>query len=267
MHGCISLARRAPFFRFGILTTPRTTQRNATRCDAIPSTTQHINNTSTTKRNESQHPGETVATQAKRIGARWKLVAQSEKERLQALAREEKQRLAVELEAYRTKYGDAIEEHCGSNGNGKNSHHGGGDDLVFPLARIRKIAKLDPEVKTLSKEALQLVVKATEMALSKLGNECVKTARIRNRRTLLPEDVAHACKHGAFSFLKDDVGDLTKALAETADQKKREAAAAANGGAAPSKSETARREAASGSKPLTSYFGAAASSSSSKSKP
>ena len=35
------------------------------------------------------------------------------------------------------------------------------DEMLFPLARIRKIMKLDPEVKTVSKEAALLVGKAT----------------------------------------------------------------------------------------------------------
>ena len=242
---------------------------------------QHSSTTSINQRttnqsiNNAQHPGETVATQAKRIGARWKAAAPSEKERLQTLAKEEKQRLAVELEEYLTKYGDALAED-GNNNNNSNTNNNG-DDPFFPLARIRKIAKLDPEVKTLSKEALQLVVRATEMALAKLGNECVKTARIKNRRTLMPEDVARVCAHGVFSFLKDDVRDLTRALAESSKQKKQEAALSAGAGAnnngnnnnnnnngaiaATSKSEKARQEAASGSKPLTSYFGTAPSNS------
>lgn len=35
------------------------------------------------------------------------------------------------------------------------------EEMLFPLARVRRIMKLDPEVKTISKEAAMLVAKAT----------------------------------------------------------------------------------------------------------
>eukprot|EP00536_Pseudo-nitzschia_multiseries_P007044 jgi/Psemu1/286854/fgenesh1_pg.157_\ len=215
-------------------------------------------------RNTAQHPGETVASQAKRIGARWKSIPQSEKERFQALAAREKEVARSELEAYRALYGDQALDDAHAHADNNDDHEG---DLVFPVARIRKIAKLDPEVKTLSKEALQLVVKSTEMALAKLGAECVKVARIQNRRTLLPEDVAHVCAHrDVFGFLRDDIKDLALALAERKNNdgssSSSSAAAGASGsgsgsGGSNNKNEKARREAATGSKPLTSYFGVA----------
>ena len=207
-----------------------------------------------------QHPGEGVASQAKRIGAKWQLISPEDKERFQNMAANERKRVAAELEAYREQFGDDdIED------NNINSE----DDLIFPVARIRRIAKLDPEVKTLSKEALQLVVKSAELALSKLGQETVKVARIQNRRTILPEDVAHVCAHREiFQFLKDDIKDLTK---EMMNQKKDKLLAAKSVGGddgggtgttttttATSKKEAARVAAAVGSKPLTSYFGVAA---------
>eukprot|EP00537_Pseudo-nitzschia_pungens_P013994 CAMPEP_0172385930 /NCGR_PEP_ID=MMETSP1061-20121228/3536_1 /TAXON_ID=37318 /ORGANISM="Pseudo-nitzschia pungens, Strain cf. pungens" /LENGTH=391 /DNA_ID=CAMNT_0013115125 /DNA_START=300 /DNA_END=1475 /DNA_ORIENTATION=- len=208
---------------------------------------------------QKEHPGETVASQAKRIGARWKSIPQSEKERFQAVAAREKEAARIELEAYRALHGDKALETAQQHPHHDESHEAAGD-LVFPVARIRKIAKLDPEVKTLSKEALQLVVRSTEMALAKLGAECVKVARIQNRRTLLPEDVAHVCAHrDVFGFLKDDIRDLAVALAERKNESSSSSSAAAAAAAGSnSKTEKARREAAAGSKPLTSYFGVAA---------
>jgi len=210
---------------------------------------------------QKEHPGETVASQAKRIGARWKSIPQSEKERFQAVAAREKETARIELEAYRALHGDKAPETAQQHPHHDESHEAAGD-LVFPVARIRKIAKLDPEVKTLSKEALQLVVRSTEMALAKLGAECVKVARIQNRRTLLPEDVAHVCAHrDVFGFLKDDIRDLAVALAERKNESSSSAAAAVGSN---SKTEKARREAAAGSKPLTSYFGVAAAAAANK---
>lgn len=128
--------------------------------------------------------------------------------------------------------------------------------LVFPVARIRRIAKLDPEVKNLSKEAIHLVVKAAELFTAQLGQETAGVARIQNRRTLLPQDVAHVCRHvSSFQFLKDDIQDL---VAQKVRQQ--EESNAENGGGAGkniSKKDAQREAAAAGSKPLTAYFGAA----------
>jgi histone H3/H4 len=83
--------------------------------------------------------------------------------------------------------------------------------LVFPLARLRKITKLDPDVKGLSKEALLLITKCAEMVTTKLGQETVKVAQLQNRRKLLPEDVAQVCAtREQFLFLREDVKDLMK---------------------------------------------------------
>lgn len=210
---------------------------------------------------QKEHPGEGVASQAKKIGAKWQSLSGDEKEAFRALATKEKERIAAELEAYleqqQQQHGgtDAFPDHD-DDANGNNNNNGNGNDLlVFPVARIRKIAKLDPEVKTLSKEALHLVVRSAELVLAKLGRESVKVARLQNRRTLLPDDVAHVCAHReAFRFLKDDISDLKK------QQQRQQQSEQGGGGGGGNKKEAAKLAAASGSKPLTSYFGAAAAS-------
>jgi DNA-directed RNA polymerase I subunit RPA43 len=79
----------------------------------------------------------------------------------------------------------------------------------MPVARVKKICKLDPEVKNLTKEGLLMVTKAAELVLVKLGKECVKTAQIQNRRKLLPDDLAQVCSvREQFLFLREDIQDL-----------------------------------------------------------
>jgi len=91
--------------------------------------------------------------------------------------------------------------------------HPSNSGLIFPVARIKKIAKLDPEVRGMSKDALLLITRCAELATSKLGLESVKVARAQNRRKLLPEDVAHVCStREQFIFLKDDIKDLVREL-------------------------------------------------------
>ena len=142
-------------------------------------------------------------------------------------------------------------------------------DLILPVARIRKIAKLDPEIKNLSKEAITLVTKCTELFTASLGKETTKIARTQNRRKLLPEDVAHVCRHrDQYQFLKDDIKDLIKFQKEQKENNMAAAAAAAaatagdNGDASSSNNQLRSSSsidknqlAAQGSKPLTAYFG------------
>ena len=107
----------------------------------------------------------------------------------------------------------------GSNADG-NAGGGGGennddDALLFPVARIRKICKLDPDVKGISKESAILITKATELFTTKLAKECVIMAQMQNRRKLLPEDVVEVCSvKEAFMFLRSDLIDLRKAQVE-----------------------------------------------------
>ena len=119
--------------------------------------------------------------------------------------------------------------------------------MDFPVARIRKICKLDPEVRGLSKEALLLVTKCAELSLEKLGKESVQVAQLQNRRKLLPDDVAHVCAHREqFLFLKDDVKDLLRSIEAMNEEK--------GGSSSSIKVDDARQKAAAGSKPLTAYF-------------
>jgi histone H3/H4 len=83
--------------------------------------------------------------------------------------------------------------------------------LQLPAARIRKICKLDPQVKGLSKEALALITKCAEKMTVKLGMETLNVAQLQNRRTILIDDVAHVCANREqFLFLKEDLRDLQK---------------------------------------------------------
>ena len=66
-----------------------------------------------------------------------------------------------------------------------------------------------PHVRGISKEALLLITKVTEMVTIQLGEECIKTAHIQNRRTLVPQDIVDVCHvRESFFFLKDDITDL-----------------------------------------------------------
>jgi histone H3/H4 len=175
------------------------------------------------------------------MGQMWSSLPTEEKESYQQRAAQERERIAKELEAWKAA-GGVLETDNGGDGSQKDP-----SALIFPLGRIRKICKLDPEVRGMSKEALLLITKCAELATSKLGQETVRVAQLQNRRKLLPEDIANVCSNREqFLFLKDDVKDLVKDQVVSKHDPK-----------APQKGDAVREAAAAGSKPLTSYFGTA----------
>lgn len=191
-----------------------------------------------------QHPGEGVATVARVMGQMWANMSREDKDGYQQKAAEERERVAKEIEEFKAAGGVLLSESVAAGLKDPSA-------LVFPIARVRKICKLDPEVRGLSKEALLLVTKCAEMATAKLGQESVRVAQLQNRRKLLPEDVAHVCTHREqFLFLKDDVRDIVKDMSKSKEENKSDA----------SSSTAARDAAAAGSKPLTSYFASTSSS-------
>lgn len=172
------------------------------------------------------------------MGQMWSSLSTDEKEKYQQLASLERDRVAKELQEYKNAGGIVSED---TETNIKDPLA-----LIYPLARIRKICKLDPEVRGISKEAMLLITKCAELATAKLGQETVRVAQLQNRRKLLPDDVAQVCSNREqFLFLKDDIKDLVKETIPTTKP-----------GATTRRGDSAKEVAAAGSKPLTSYFGA-----------
>merc|ERR1711862_655936 len=82
--------------------------------------------------------------------------------------------------------------------------------LTIPNGRMKKIVKLDPELKSISKEAILLLTKSCELFTSKLGIDSYRVAQIQNKRkTLLLDDMLEICSsREQFLFLKDDMKDI-----------------------------------------------------------
>ena len=201
---------------------------------------------------QAQHQGESVAVVAKALGQLWGALTVEEKHVYQEKAAKERERVSKELEEWMAAGGAELLEQQkkqSSLSGGNGGHRDNPLAMDFPVARIRKICKLDPDVRGLSKEALLLVTKCSELALSKLGTESVRVAQLQNRRKLLPDDVAHVCSHREqFLFLKDDVKDLLRTMKDNA-------SSSGSSSGDNIKVDAARQKAAAGSKPLTSYFG------------
>lgn len=168
----------------------------------------------------------------------WATLSVEEKTLYQTKAAQERERVAQDLKAWQDAGGEVATPQQQQQQQATDSL----DHLVFPAARVRKICKLDPEVRGLSKESVLLVAKAAELFTARLGKETVRVAQIQNRRKLLPDDVAQVCaSREAFGFLREDIRDLVKQTAAAT--------------AASSKGTSKKAAAApSSSKPLTAYF-------------
>ena len=178
----------------------------------------------------NQHPGETVGVVARALGQLWAALPEGERNVYQQKSAQERERVAQELAKYKVD-GVDIDVPTPVDPNA----------LIFPVARIRKICKLDPEVHGISKEAAILITKCAELATIKLGQECVKVAQLQNRRKLLPDDVAQVCStREQFLFLREDVKDLVRDQKKVAEKPK----------ALPS----AATAAAANTKPMTAFF-------------
>lgn len=164
----------------------------------------------------------------------------------------EKQRVATETELWKQAAraaGQDISIAANCKTGAATTNHG---VLTLPVGRVRKICRLDPEVRGISKEALVLITKATERFTVQLGQGCIKTAHIQNRRTLLPRDVVDVCQiRECFQFLKDDIQDLHRHQQQVNADTKASSNLAVTKGKGNRGTSTA---AAISTKPLTDYF-------------
>jgi DNA-directed RNA polymerase I subunit RPA43 len=187
-----------------------------------------------------------VAVVARELGKLWASMSLSEKEIYQVRAAEERAKTLKDTEAW-IAAGGIVPDPVAGPINGCSAHTGSSTVLHLPVAKIRKICKLDPEVKGLSREAVLLITKMAEVATVKLAQECVKVAQIQNRRKLLPDDVAQVCAtREQFTFLREDIQDLV-----LENQRVKHAHDESNG----KSSTSSKNEAGVSSKPLTAYFG------------
>jgi len=211
---------------------------------------------------QKQHPGEGVAVVARVLGQLWANMNAEDKQIYQDRAAQERERVSKELQAWKDAGGlEALEaNNIPAAPNHSGAAASSGHTLIYPIARIRKICKLDPEVRGVSKEAIILITKAAELATSKIGRETVRVAQIQNRRKLLPEDVAQVCAtREQFLFLREDIQDLARRQTKDAAEKVKSMPPPPPSSSSSAKTATTtvserEREATSHSKPLTSYF-------------
>ena len=216
--------------------------------------------------------GATVATVARILGQRWSAMSDNDKQPYHARALIERERVMAATEAWKKAavVAGKIIDHTATNlddstrDNNNKISDNGGTSIVLPVGRVRKICRLDPDVRGISKEALLLITKATEIVTVQLGQECIKTAHIQNRRTLVPQDIVDVCNvRESFFFLKDDITDLHRqqqqqklqsVKAKQQQQQQHNGGTAANTTQRKGNSQHGTSLTAPTSKPLTDYF-------------
>eukprot|EP00594_Rhizosolenia_setigera_P018783 CAMPEP_0178963680 /NCGR_PEP_ID=MMETSP0789-20121207/15177_1 /TAXON_ID=3005 /ORGANISM="Rhizosolenia setigera, Strain CCMP 1694" /LENGTH=369 /DNA_ID=CAMNT_0020648213 /DNA_START=86 /DNA_END=1195 /DNA_ORIENTATION=+ len=167
-----------------------------------------------------KHPGEGVAALARHTGSLWSKLSTEEKQVYQMKAAEEREIVSRQMKEASLLDGTNSDS-SKNNGDGSKRSHSP-TDLTLPHSRIKRIIKLDPEVKGISKEATLMVTKCSELFTEKLALETVKYAQIQNRRKLLPEDTAEVCSNKElFLFLREDIRDLLKDIVEERKKKKK----------------------------------------------
>eukprot|EP01031_Cornospumella_fuschlensis_P024947 gene24947-30141_t len=145
-----------------------------------------------------QNPDLSFAEITKVLAEGYKNITTEESERLNSILKDQKE-----------KYDRYIAE---SRENADEGESESGADLIFPLARIKKLMKYDPDVKNVSKEATVAVTKCTEMFLARLALKAFAYTNMRSAKTVTADDLLQAIHTiEAFDFLIDDFPKKTKA--------------------------------------------------------
>lgn len=78
------------------------------------------------------------------------------------------------------------------------------EQSVFPVARLKKLLKVDDDISSLAKEAIAVVGKASELFLKQLAYDCAKTATKHGKKTISAEFFDETARSNSqYEFLRD----------------------------------------------------------------
>ena len=132
------------------------------------------------------NPGLGLGAQQKIISAEWRALTDEQKAPYVELTEKDKLRYQAELAAAKEA---GINFSNGSGGGTGEDQDAAPNELVLPLARVKKIMKLDTDVKNMSREATLLVTKATELFVGHISQLTFQHAEGQRRRTVKSEDL------------------------------------------------------------------------------
>jgi hypothetical protein len=125
---------------------------------------------------KAEFAGQSVAQLAKVAGERWKALTAAERKAYDDEAATEKERFARES----AEYGERQPPEAVSAGVGDEDDDDEAQDvLTLPAARIKRLAKIDADVGTVSKDATFALALATELFIGALAVEASDVAKVR----------------------------------------------------------------------------------------
>ena len=181
------------------------------------------------------------------LAERFRALTEEEKGEYEEAAREDKQRHTRESQIYKNVHRDDPVSASALGGSGVGGSGPGPGGLYIPLARVRKTAKLDPDVGNINKDALLAMGKATELFVQELAKRTyADMLQTRKKGSTLKETdlISTINRSNKYRFLVQDfpvMQPIPKASAE--------------GGAGPSKKVKTGDDKSTGSAKLTSFFG------------
>lgn len=155
-------------------------------------------------------PGLSVGDVTKVVAERYKALTNEDLERLEAILQEDKQRYQQYLELHPEMQSHGKQSSSKANNRAAlsslNSYTpSSSTQLIFPLARIKRIVKYDEEVKAVNKDALLLITKATELFVGRMAVKTASTTAQRGGRTIKLNDVLQTIHTNDFmDFLQMD---------------------------------------------------------------
>lgn len=153
---------------------------------------------------QAEFPGSSVGVLGKITGERWKALGEEERKIYEDEASKDKERFARENAEFSAQHAEppvkssAAEDDLNSTA------------LLLPPSRIKRLAKLDPEVGTVSKDATFALTLATELFIGALAADAGDVAKATKRKTIGDSDLLRVIhSDDSLSFLRLDFPQTT----------------------------------------------------------
>ena len=154
---------------------------------------------------------------AKRVGEKWKLLSEDEK----AAYKTKAETINAENEreyAAKVASGEIVE-------GGEEEKEDAEPDLSLPLARVKRIMRLDKEVKNTAVDACRLISRATELFVESLVEGAYQTMKAQKRKTVKHADVEHhVLRKPRLEFLHDHGASFVSSFSNVSRDPSRRAA-------------------------------------------
>jgi len=143
------------------------------------------------------------------IGEQFRSLSAEEKDRLELLAQQDKERYIKEMEIQAKLDVEMKANNAVVNENGISVI--ARIPLTIPIARVRRTIKLDPDVKNLSKESVALVTKAVELFIGYLATRSSQGVSLRGSKQVNEYDLLHTIHtNRTLEFLRLDFPNKVK---------------------------------------------------------